>query len=278
MTGVQAVVPGSQAPVLVPGELRAYRAWKYGAASVAGEHRCALRLRALTWGTVLDTCGGVHTAVCVHQPGHRLHNPQSLRRHEPGWPIPSEHCTCGFYGTVAGGLNHSIQAPATFNRAVTEGSFFFGSVVFSGRVVIGAHGVARAEKMRLESVLSLTAVWNATAMEGLRRISEDYGVPIFADPVHFTESFPLNDLSALGVDLPDVPPDLGLGMRDLLVAQRAAHDRNLSLGRCACAACDKRYLDFTQEAEQRARAMEELMKSLPTSIPDWLGGGHNGTP
>jgi hypothetical protein len=128
-----------------------------------------------------------------------------------------------------------------------------GSVMLSGRVIVGETGVVRAEKMRIEAVISLPAVFDACAHEMLGMTGRLYSVPTFTDPVEFEETFPVQPVVA-GIH--------ATNPRAVRVYQQMAHKQNVHLERCRCDACRIRARKHEEEMAMRLEVLKNARLNL----------------
>lgn len=224
----------------VPGELRAYRLWRYAPSDFRSDE--PVQLRALTWQTPLDPqiqlAGERYEATCTRNTDvHTIHYQRPTR-------VPAEECTCGFYGTIVGGMAYAFEmAGREPVVCAVRGPYIVGSVRLSGRLVIGVTGVVRAQYMRLEALFGITA-WNGPGKKALAAVAEQYGVPAYVRPRPFEDAYPLDNV----LDL--VP---GIHSRPILMAQSSAavlrdaqiraHRFNRDLRLCGCRDCFERAKD-----------------------------------
>jgi hypothetical protein len=175
---------------LVPGEVRAYRVWKF--APVKNPKGIVKRLMSTGWTRALDPAERVYTAECVWA----IQQQQSGLAHRNGatGAAPEAGCTCGFYATYVGSPLYTYEKanyPAI--QSSWRSDIFVGSVLLSGRVVFGDQGVARAQRMRIESVFSMASAHQDEASRALAAIGELYGVSTYSDPAAFVHEHPLDE-------------------------------------------------------------------------------------
>jgi hypothetical protein len=158
-------------------------------------------------------------------------------------------CACGFYGTVTGGLAYALVTAGRDETFVArEPRFLAGSVLLSGRIILGETGVARAEYIRLESIFSLSAAWNREAQRMLKEVADLYQVPAYHNAEVFEDTYPLAPLATQL--LPELIGALyftswkNTSVRRIKEAQASAHNQNLDTKACHCTGCAKRYTSF----------------------------------
>lgn len=276
MTEPSSPTTGDQDVALVPGEVRAYRLWRYQHPRVLpGRREITGRLTSTGWNVDLDplvqTNGLPYTAVC-----QRLNRDASYR-HEDGdrSPVPAEKCTCGFYGTYIGGLSYAFNA-ARRNLAAHAGrsEVVLGSVLMSGRVIFGSTGVLRAERMRLEGVLSLPAKWDTHARADLDTIRAQYGIPGFWDPAAFVEQYPQADLTHLATEAPtehEVAGFRGIELVQIFQHMAEVDWASVDIGRCKCVNCtsvsrELRLRELALRIEDHAVTWTDVMNSLTLAL------------
>ena len=137
--------------VLVPGSMRAYRAWRFreGLMSVTATGN---------WHT------GRNEAQC-----HVLRVSPPFRPRE----FHGKGCTCGFYG---------LHQPSWYEAYYYDASMIRGCFKATGQVVVGSTGL-RAQFAEIEALLSLDVWVNRT----LKRL---YKVPVYTEEAQFLADFP----------------------------------------------------------------------------------------
>lgn len=115
----------------VLGTVRAYRAWVWRENG----------LNSTTYSTSLVPSALPYKAECWRGLGQRS-------THHIGTVIPADGCRCGFYAVYYGGVA-GLMAHITLPNPVVV----VGSVLMSGKTVLGSRGILRAEKMQLEAFM-----------------------------------------------------------------------------------------------------------------------------
>lgn len=266
MTETQIDTLGAREPLLVPGELRAYRIWEQPHAQpMTGLLYALIEKKPLD--PAVQQAGKPYIAGCRRMRSLVILNPGGADvvmddpSHPRGAAAPVESCTCGWYAVGAGGLDYAYRRGG---RIISNGMSPYtiaGSVMLSGRVIVGETGVVRAEKMRVEAVISLPAVFDACAHEMLQMTGRLYGVPVFTDPVEFEETLPVQPVVA-GIH--------ATNPRTLRVYQQMAHKQNVHLERCKCDACRIRALKHEEEMLMYQEVLKNSKLNLST-FSDLLG-------
>lgn len=251
-----------QEPILVPGELRAYRAWMFTA-----DLTTSPRLRSVSYGgNSLDPRCGTYTARCLHSSkilSTRSHPVDEETGEE--LPVPAEGCTCGFYGVVVGGLHQAYMLSAGIPIGTSSALYIAGSVMMSGRIVLGARGVVRAEHMRLEALFGLAPELLVGLKQNMQMASEIYGKPVLSDPHEFERRFPLPDMTALWPGAVKYARQTAESADQLLFIKEGLHKMNYDTERCDCPDCIRRAIE-RREHEKRNKYIDMLLKTefLPT--------------
>jgi hypothetical protein len=232
--------------ILVPGTLRAYRIWTYSVKepveSMVGPW--PRRLLSIGWSYALEPAVQLYgrrsyVARCQYRTARQV----SDRRHVSGETemVPAQGCSCGFYGVYVGGLAHTYLAsrrPLTVASCLS--SLIAGSVLMSGRVVLGANGVVRAEKMRLEALFSLAGSWHTEGRTLLRSAARLYKVPGYTNPRNFERAYPLADVTQLTTEVDPIVAMRGGDSAPLLIQhQTLAHALWCRVYGCFCSRCKK---------------------------------------
>jgi hypothetical protein len=168
---------------------------------------------------------------------------------------------------VTGGLYQTYQLTSGTAVGTSSPQHIAGSVLMSGRVVLGNRGVVRAEHMRLEAVFGLAAELLTGLAYNLSFIIKLYGVPALSDPHTFEERFPQQDLSALWPDAPATanPAQVKTAVGTFTSADKLSeikeemHKLNTNTQRCSCGGCQFR---ARKKAEYEAKQLwvEQLVK------------------
>lgn len=219
---------------LIAGELRAYRVWEPTLLGYDGLLNSLMRRESLP--PTVQRSGQWYQAHCL-----RREEFSGFAVHPSPVTEPGEKCSCGFYGVVGGGLFTALQKAGRVPLMDHHPTAIVGSVTLAGRIIVGSTGVVRAQRMRVEALFSMAAVFSKKRRSYLRAAGQQYQVPTYTDPFAFERDFPQADLQELVPEL-----DLLLGVQANFSAQmiadhqELAHLRNSDTQNCNCPGCRDR--------------------------------------